>query len=162
MHPDHLRLLAENDIIASMQPIHTTSDMDTADRHWGTRSRYAYAFNTLIDAGTRLVFGSDAPVESPNPFWGLHAAVTRRRQSGYPSVDGWNPQERISLRQALESYTIHPAYAAGWENRLGRLAPGYMADLIVLPTDPFTVDPATLFTLQPERVMVNGEWVFGV
>ena len=162
LHPDHLRLLAENDIIASMQPIHTTSDMDTADRHWGDRSQYAYAFNTLLQMGTRLVFGSDAPVELPNPFWGLHAAVTRQRHSGYPSADGWNSQERISLRQALESYTIHPAYAAGWENRLGRLAPGYMADLIVLPTDPFTADPATLYTLQPERVMVNGEWVFGV
>jgi predicted amidohydrolase YtcJ len=161
LHPDHLRLLAENGIIASMQPIHTTSDMDTADQHWGTRSRYAYAFNTLLANGTRLVFGSDAPVESPNPFWGLHAAVTRQRHSGYPSRDGWYPLERLSLQQALESYTIHPAYAAGWENRLGRLAPGYLADLIVLPSDPFNTDPATLFTLQPERVMVNGEWVFG-
>jgi len=162
LHPDHLRLLADHDIIASMQPIHTTSDMDTADRHWGARSRYAYAFNTLLANRTRLVFGSDAPVESPNPFWGLHAAVTRQRHSGYPSADGWNPQERISLLQALESYTLHPAYAAGWENRLGRLAPGYLADLVVLPTDPFTSDPATLYDLQPERVMVNGEWVFGV
>jgi len=162
LHPDHLRLLAENGIIASMQPIHTTSDMDTADRHWGTRSRYAYAFNTLLANGTRLVFGSDAPVESPNPFWGLHAAVTRQRHSGYPSADGWYPLERLSLQQALESYTIHPAYAAGWENRLGRLAPGYMADLIVLPNDPFLADPETLYAIQPERVMVNGEWVFGV
>jgi len=162
LHSDHLRLLAENGIIASMQPIHTTSDMDTADRHWGTRSRYAYAFNTLLANGTRLVFGSDAPVESPNPFWGLYAAVTRQRHSGYPSIDGWYPQERLNLRQALESYTIHPAYAAGWENRLGRLAPGYLADLIVLPSDPFNMDTASLFTIQPERVMVNGEWVFGV
>lgn len=162
LHPDHLRLLAENGIIASMQPIHTTSDMDTADRHWGARSRYSYAFNTLLAKGTRLVFGSDAPVESPNPFWGLHAAVTRQRHSGYPSTDGWYPLERLSLQQALESYTVHPAYAAGWEHRLGRLAPGYLADLIVLPSDPFSMDPTNLFTIQPERVMVNGEWVFGV
>jgi len=145
-----------------MQPIHTTSDMDTADRYWGSRARYAYAFNTLQNAGTRLIFGSDAPVESPNPFWGIHAAVTRRRHSGYPSADGWNGQERITLQQALESYTIHPAFAAGREGHLGALAPGYHADLIVLPTDPFKMEPAELHTVKPDRVMVGGQWVSGV
>ena len=162
LNPDHLKLLAANGIIASMQPIHTTSDMDAADLHWGARSRFAYAFKTLQDAGTRLIFGSDAPVESPNPFWGLHAAVTRRRHSGYPSVDGWNPQERILLQHTLESYTFHPAFAAGWEDQLGRLAPGYYADLIVLPSDPFKMDPAELYTVKPNRVMVGGQWVFGI
>ncbi len=162
LHPDHLKLLAANQIIASMQPIHTTSDMDTADRYWGSRARYAYAFNTLQKAGTRLIFGSDAPVESPNPFWGIHAAVTRRRHSGYPSADGWNGQERITLQQALESYTIHPAFAAGREGHLGALAPGYHADLIVLPTDPFKMEPAELHTVKPDRVMVGGQWVSGV
>lgn len=161
LHPDDLTLLAHNDIIASMQPIHTTSDMDTADRYWGNRSKYAYAFNTLLEAGTRMVFGSDAPVESPNPFWGLHAAVTRQRRSGYPTPEGWNPQERISLQRALENYTVNPAYAAGWEDRVGKIAPGYHADLIVLPVDPFAIDPSELYNIHPDRVMVGGEWVLG-
>lgn len=161
LHPDHLKRLAELGIIASMQPIHATSDMDTADKVWRERARYAYAFKSLRDLGTRLIFGSDAPVESPNPFWGLHAAVTRRRHSGYPSVDGWQPQERLTLAQALESYTILPASAAGWGKQLGRLAPGCHADLIVLPVDPFQIDPSGVYQLKPDRVMVAGEWVFG-
>ncbi len=161
LRPDHLKRLAELGITASMQPIHATSDMDTADRYWGERARFAYAFNSLQERGTRLIFGSDAPVESPNPFWGLHAAVTRRRHTGYPSAEGWQPQERISLMQALEGYTLQPAAAAGWGQRLGRLAPGCYADLIVLPVDPFQVDPSGLFQLKPDRIMVAGEWVFG-
>lgn len=161
LHPDHLQLLADLGIVASMQPVHTTSDMDTADRYWGNRARYAYAFKTLRERGTRLIFGSDAPVESPNPFWGLHAAATRQRHSGYPSGDGWYPQERLPLSQALESYTIHPAHVAGWGDRVGRIAPGYHADLIVLPSDPFQIDPSELYRVKPDRVMIAGEWVVG-
>jgi predicted amidohydrolase YtcJ len=161
LHPDDLPLLARLGITASMQPIHATSDMDTADIYWGKRARYAYAFRSLRELGTRLIFGSDAPVESPNPFWGLHAAVTRQRHSGYPSPEGWYPQEKLTLQQALESYTIHPAHVAGWGNRIGRLAPGYHADLIVLPRDPFQIDPDELESLEPTRVMVGGEWVTG-
>ena len=161
LHPDDLPLLARLGITASMQPIHATSDMDTADIYWGKRARYAYAFRSLHELGTRLIFGSDAPVESPNPFWGLHAAVTRQRHSGYPSPEGWYPQEKLTLQQALESYTIHPAHVAGWGNRVGRLAPGYHADLIVLPRDPFQIDPAELVSIEPTRVMVGGERVTG-
>ena len=159
LHADHLNRLAELGVIASMQPIHATSDMDIANRFWGSRSRYAYAFQTLLQAGTRLAFGSDAPVESPNPFWGLHAAVTRRRQDGTPDAEGWYPEERLALKSALESYTIHPAFTAGWEKQLGRLAPGYLADLIVLDQDPFDLPPHDLYHLKPSAVMFAGEWV---
>lgn len=161
LHPEHISLLASLEIVASMQPVHTTSDMDTADRYWGERARYAYALKSLRDCGTRLIFGSDAPVESPNPFWGLHAAVTRRRHTGYPSENGWNPQERLGLTQALEGYTVNPADVAGWGKTVGRLAPGCHADLIVLPDDPFQIDPSSLYQIRPEWVMVAGEWVFG-
>jgi predicted amidohydrolase YtcJ len=160
LHADHLSHLAQLNIIASMQPIHATSDMEIADRFWGTRARYAYAFKTLQDNHTRLAFGSDAPVESPNPFWGIHAAVTRCRHNGHPAQDGWYPQERFDLQSSLESYTIHPAYTAGWENHLGRLAPGYFADLIVLAQDPFTLPTEQLFNLKPLATMVSGEWVW--
>jgi predicted amidohydrolase YtcJ len=142
-----------------MQPIHATSDMLMADQFWGGRSRLAYAMKTQLDFGARLALGSDAPVESPNPFWGLHAAVTRRRADGSPSVDGWYPEQKLTLSQAWEGYTLGPAYAAGLENRLGRLAPDHLADLIVLEKDPFDCDPNELLDLHSSATMVAGEWV---
>lgn len=160
LHPDDLHRLADLDLIASMQPIHATSDMDTADRYWGSRARLAYAFRSLLDAGTRLAFGSDAPVESPNPFLGLHAAVNRTRPSGYPGPQGWYPEQRIQLAEALAGYTTGPAYAAGLERRLGQLAPGFYADLIVLREDPFELPLQELHSLQPAATMVAGEWVW--
>jgi hypothetical protein len=160
IHPDHINRLAELGIIASMQPIHATSDYPMADRYWGARSRTAYALGDLLERGTRMTFGSDAPVESPNPFWGLHAAVTRRRQDGSPSPEGWYPHQRLSLDQALAGYTTGPAYAAGLENRLGRIAPGYLADLIVLPEDPFELNPDQLYAVQPAATMVGGRFVW--
>lgn len=161
LHPEDAPRLAELGVIASMQPIHATSDMLMADRHWGGRCHLAYAWKTQLDHGAVLAFGSDAPVESPNPFWGLHAAVTRRRQDGTPGPAGWYPQQRLTLHQALLAYTQGPAYAAGWEGRQGALAPGYFADLIVLERDPFECPPEALFTLRPQATMVGGEWVYG-
>jgi predicted amidohydrolase YtcJ len=160
VHPDDAGRLAELGIIASMQPLHATSDMRMADRHWGERTALAYAPRTQLQAGARLIFGSDAPVETPNPFLGLHAAVTRRRADGSPGADGWHPEQRLSLLEALHGYTSGPAYAAWMEDRLGRLAPGFLADLIVLESDPFKIDPHELRHLLPERTMVAGEWVY--
>lgn len=160
LHPDDYDRLAALDIIASVQPIHATSDMHTADRHWGRRSAGAYAFRTLLDRGTRLCFGSDAPVESPNPFLGLHAAVTRRRTDGDPGPDGWYPEQRLRLEEALAGFTTGPAYAAGLENKLGRLRPGYYADLIVLDEDPFDLPADELHRLQPAATMIGGKWVW--
>jgi len=160
IHPDDAARLAKLNVIASMQPIHATSDMLMADQFWGERSRLAYAMKTQLDFGARLALGSDAPVESPNPFWGLYAAVTRRRADGSPSIEGWYPEQKLTLAQAWEGYTLGPAYAAGIENRLGRLAPNHLADLIALDQDPFTCDPNELLTLQSSATMVNGDWVW--
>jgi predicted amidohydrolase YtcJ len=143
-----------------MQPIHATSDMLMADRFWGERSRLAYALKTQVDFGARLALGSDAPVESPNPFLGVHAAVTRRRPDGSPSAEGWYPEQKLTLSQAWEGFTLGPAFAAGMENRLGRLAAHHLADLIVLDQDPFTSHPDELLEVQPSATMVNGEWVY--
>ena len=151
---------AELDVIASMQPIHATSDFPTADQFWGARSKSAYAWNSLLESGTRMAFGSDAPVESPNPFWGLHAAVTRRRVDGSPGPEGWYPEQKISLTSALQGFTNGAAYAAGMENRLGKLSPGYHADLLVLDQDPFKVAPRQLRDMLPLATMVAGEWVY--
>jgi predicted amidohydrolase YtcJ len=160
IHPDDAARLGKMDIIASMQPIHATSDMLMADAFWGERSRLAYAWRTQLDHGARLALGSDAPVESPNPFLGLYAAVTRRRADGSPSPEGWYPEQKLTLAEAWEGFTLGPAYAANMENRLGRLAPGYLADLIVLEKDPFTCMPEELLTMQSSATMVGGEWVY--
>jgi predicted amidohydrolase YtcJ len=143
-----------------MQPIHATSDMLMADRYWGERTKYAYAPKTQLDLGTQVAFGSDAPVESPNPFWGIHAAVTRQRADGSRGPDGWHPEQRLSVQQAIEGFTTGAAYAAYAENRQGRLAPGALADLIVLEKDPFTCNPFELKDLRSSATMVGGEWVF--
>jgi hypothetical protein len=158
LHPDDIPRPAQLQIIASMQPIHATSDRIMADRHWGNRVRHAYAWRSLHRAGTTLAFGSDAPVESPNPFWGLHAAVTRRSRDGSPSPTGWVPEERVGLWEALRAYTSGPAFAAGMEQELGVLRPGALADLIVLAQDPFGCDPQDLWRLSPLAVMTGGQW----
>lgn len=162
LHPADLPRLAQLDVIASVQPIHATSDMYMAERYWGERSAGAYAYASLLASGARLAFGSDAPVESPNPFLGLHAAVTRRRINGEPQAEGWHPEQRLSLQSALHAFTTGPAYAAGLEDCLGKLSPGYLADLIVLDADPFTLDPHQISSLRPKSTMIAGEWVYSV
>src|SRR5690606_35674890 len=119
--PDDAPRLAQLNVVASMQPIHATSDMFMADQFWGERAKLAYAWKTQLDFGARLAFGSDAPVESPNPFWGLHAAITRRRADGSPSLDGWRAEQKVSAADAFAGYTLGAAYAATMEDRLGKL-----------------------------------------
>jgi predicted amidohydrolase YtcJ len=159
IHPDDAPRLAKLNVIASMQPIHATSDMFAADRYWGKRAELSYAWRTQLNYGAILAFGSDAPVESPNPFWGLHAAVTRQRADGSPSAEGWRAEQKLTLAEALSAYTFGAAYTANAENRLGRLAENYHADLIVLEEDPFKIAPADLLTISPSAVMINGEWI---
>ncbi|CAG0963386.1 N-substituted formamide deformylase [Anaerolineales bacterium] len=159
LHPDDAPRFAQLNVIASMQPIHALSDMLAADRLWGECSALAYAWRTQLNYGASLAFGSDAPVESPNPFWGLHAALTRRRVDGTPSADGWYPEQKLTLAEALSAYTYGAAYAANAENRLGKLAQNYLADLIVLEQDIFSVDPGDLLAMNASAVMINGEWV---
>ncbi|HEY5903660.1 MAG TPA: amidohydrolase family protein, partial [Anaerolineales bacterium] len=160
LHPDDASRLAELDVIASMQPIHAISDMLMADRFWGSRSALSYAWRTQLEHGAHIAFGSDAPVESPNPFLGLHAAVTRRRADGSPGPEGWYPEQKLTLEEALYAYTRGAAYAANAESRLGQLSPGYLADLIVLEQDPFEGDPDALLDMRPSATMLGGEWVW--
>jgi predicted amidohydrolase YtcJ len=160
IHPSDAGRLAELGVIASMQPIHAPSDMAMAERFWGERAAFSYAWRTQLAHGATLVFGSDAPVESPNPFWGLYAAVSRRRTDGSPGPEGWYPAQRLTVQEALLAYTAGPAYAAGLEHRLGRLARGFLADLILLDTDPFHCEPEALREILPSATMVGGEWVF--
>jgi hypothetical protein len=160
IHPDDLGRLARLDVVASMQPLHATSDMLMADTYWGRRTAWAYAWKSHLETGAHVAFGSDAPVESPNPFWGIHAAITRRRADGTPGPQGWHPEQRISLQQALEGFTIGPAYAAYAENRQGSLARGKLADLVVLERDPFASEPDDLRSMRSSATMIGGDWVF--
>jgi len=162
LHPDDLKKVIDTGVIASMQPIHILSDMFTADKHWGKRSRMAYAFGSLLKSGTHLILGSDAPVESPNPFIGISAAVTRRRENGDPGLSGWYPEERISIGDAKKAYSEIPAFVSGQGNRFGQIKAGLAADFIILPRNPGTIDPMELSHLLPEQVFVDGNCVFEI
>ncbi len=158
LQPDDLPRLAALGIIASVQPIHATDDMVAVERLWGARASHSYAFRSLLDSGATLALGSDVPVASPNPFWGIHAAVTRQRRDGTPP-DGWHPQERLTLAEAIAGYTLGPASAVGRGHILGRLAPGFLADVVVLDRNLFAIPPAMIADTRVEGVLFDGEWV---
>ncbi len=160
IHPQDVPRLAKMKIIASMQPIHATSDMLAADKYWGERAKLSYAWRTQAQQGAVLAFGSDAPVESPNPFRGLYAAVTRRKADGFPGIDGWYPEQKLTLMEALSGFTTGAAFAAGQELNQGRLAKGYLADLIVLQDDPFKKEVEQLLSMKSSATMVGGTWVY--
>ncbi len=157
--PSDQKRLAHSGIIASMQPIHAIHDAAMVDRYWGIRGKSAYAFRSLLDQGVPLAFGSDAPIEVFDPFLGLFAAVARRNElNRVPEGDVWYPEQRLTLSEALRAYTWGGAYAAGLEDRLGKLTPGYYADLAVLDRDIFQLPEDALLETNVSRVMVAGEW----
>jgi predicted amidohydrolase YtcJ len=158
LHPQDYNRLGQLGVIASMQPIHATSDMPTADRYWGRRCAGAYALRTQLQAGAVLAFGSDSPVEPLNPLFGVHAAVTRRRPDGSPDPEGWYPEQRLTVAEAVRGFAWGPAYAAGLEQRLGTLEVGRLADLVVLDRDIFTCDPMEIRDAQVLGTMVGGAW----
>jgi predicted amidohydrolase YtcJ len=158
IHPDDGHRLGELGIIASMQPIHATSDWEMADHYWGQRVRWSYNWRLQIEAGAVLAFGSDAPVEPFEPLKGIFAAVTRRRPDGAPGPDGWFPEARLDVDTALRGFTQGPAYAAGMERDLGMIAPGYLADLVVLDRDLYAVPPDEILHTQVLGTMIGGEW----
>ncbi|NOZ51018.1 MAG: amidohydrolase [Chloroflexi bacterium] len=159
LHPHDQPRLGALHITASMQPIHCPDDITNADRLWGQRSQNAFVFRTLLDSGATLAFGSDAPVASANPWWGIHAAVTRQRLDGSP-IGGWHPQQRLTVAEAIAAYTLGAATAIGRQQQQGRLAPGYLADLIVLDTDLFRCDPAQIPHTNVLLTMINGRIVY--
>jgi predicted amidohydrolase YtcJ len=158
--PADLARFGRNGIIASMQPVHQTSDREMAEARLGpNRLVGAYAWNSVLKAGGRLAFGTDTPVENANPFPGLAAAVTREDANGAPP-GGWLPQERVTREQALAAYTTGAAYASFAEDRIGRLAPGYRADFILVDTDPLESTPAQLRATKVLETWINGQRVY--
>lgn len=162
IHPSDVDRLADLTIIASMQPIHATSDYPIADAVWGAeRCAYAYNPRLQLDRGVVVCFGSDSPCDEFGALKGIHAAVTRRRPDGTPGADGWYPQARLSVDEALKAYTVSAAYAAGMEHKQGKLAPGYLADLAVLDRDLYAIPGDELLDVNVCGTMVDGVWRYG-
>ncbi len=132
--PIDLPRLAELGITASVQPIHATDDIDTANRFMGARGANMYSFRSLLDLGTLSVYGSDAPVANVNPYAGMQAAITRRRPERMDQP-AWYADECISIEQAIRGYTKAGPQAAGWQSVIGTIEPGKRADLVVLDRD---------------------------
>ena len=147
-------------IIASMQPTHQTSDRLMAEKRLDPpRLKCAYAWQSMLKTGAKLAFGTDFPVESPNPFPGLSAAISRQDINGQPP-GGWYPEQRITLEQALAAYTRGAAYAGFAEDRIGSLEPGKWADFVIVDRDPTKVTAQELARTQVLETWVAGKKVF--
>jgi predicted amidohydrolase YtcJ len=158
--PVDLPRFGKHGIIASMQPVHQTSDAKMAEARLGpARLGGAYAWKSMLGNKARLAFGSDYPVESPNPFAGWAAAFTRQDAQGQP-FGGWRPEEAVSREQAWRAFTIDAAFAGFGEKQFGHLAPGMRADFVVVDRDPLLASPAELRTTVVFETWVGGERVF--
>jgi hypothetical protein len=147
-------------VIGSMQPTHATSDMPWAEQRVGPeRVLGAYAWRRFRDAGVRLAFGSDFPVEAVNPMLGLHAAVTRQDDRGEPR-GGWYPNERVTAYEALRGFTLDAAYAGFAENEVGSISVGKRADFVVLSADPIDATPPALRAIEVLATYVDGAAVY--
>ena len=159
---DDIPRFVDLDLIASMQATHATSDMNMAeDRVGHERIKGAYAWRTFLKQGTHIAGGSDFPVESPNPFFGLHAAVTRQDHDGHPP-GGWYPEQGMTITEAVRSFTLDAAYAAHQEDALGTLEPGKWADFILIDQDIFKVEPAKIWKTRVLQTWVAGKSVYQV
>ena len=142
-------------VIPSMQPTHQSSDMYWEDRLGSERLKGAYAWRKLIDAGVVIAGGSDAPVESLNPLWGIYAAVTRQDHKGFPE-NGWYPEERMTMEEAVKMFTSWAAYASFEEDLKGTLETGKLADFTVLSKDIFTIEPPALLKTRVLMTVIGG------
>jgi predicted amidohydrolase YtcJ len=165
---EHAQVLTRDDIprfsrlgvIAAMQPVHCTSDMDWAEqRLCADRLAGAYAWRSLLEAGAHLCWGTDFPVEKVSALEGLYAARTRTHHDGTPP-GGWQAQETVDARTALELYTTGSAYGSFMEDRLGRIGTGFYADLTVLDGDPVACAPEDLLTMKVLATIVQGKVVY--
>jgi len=158
--PADIPLFGKHGIIASMQPVHQTSDRLMAEKRLGPdRLKGAYAWKSIAATGAKLAFGSDAPVELADPFAGMAAAISREGPDGEPA-GGWQPQERVTREEALAGYTVNGAYAGFAEGRFGRLVAGERADFLFVDRDPLLASPRELAQTQVLQVYVNGRLVW--
>lgn len=157
VHLDDIPRFKQLAVLPSMQPTHATSDKNMAEARIGKeRLKGAYAWQTFLRQGSKVVSGSDFPVELANPFFGLHAAVTRQDRENQPE-QGWLSHESLSLEQALKSFTLDAAYGAHQEQKLGSLQPGKWADFILVNKDIFNMPAADLWKTEVLETWVAGK-----
>lgn len=165
---EHAQILRKEDIdrfkslnvIASMQPLHVVTDKRFAEKRVGIENlQYAYAWNSLYETGAKIAFGSDYPVEPLNPLFGLYAAVTREDLQG-ESGDGWISKEKITMEKAIELYTLGSSYAEFMEDRKGKLANGYLADLVMFNQNLLTIRHDQILDTKVDYTIVGGNVVY--
>ncbi|HEV2318243.1 MAG TPA: amidohydrolase [Verrucomicrobiae bacterium] len=165
-HAQHLRAdeiprFGRQHVVASMQPYHAIDDGRWCEARLGPdRCRGTYSFRSLLDANTILAFGSDWTIAPLDPLTGIYAAVTRRTLDGR-NPDGWQPQEKISVAQTVRAYTVNSAYAEFAETVKGSIAPGKLADIVILDSDIFTMDPLNIMKARVLYTIMDGKVVFG-
>jgi len=165
---EHAQILTEDDVprfarlgvIASMQPTHCITDKRFCEKRIGKgRSRYAYAWKSLLDAGAELAFGTDYPVEPIDPLQGLYAAVTRKSRAGEQG-EGWFPEQKLSMEKAIELYTLGSAYAQFMEQRKGMIREGYLADMVIFDRDLLSIPPEDIMKARVDYTVVGGDVVY--
>jgi predicted amidohydrolase YtcJ len=165
---EHAQVVAAADIprfarlgvIASMQPVHCTSDMPWAEKRLGPeRVKGAYAWRSIIKTGAHLPLSSDFPGETLNPFYGIYAAVTRQDPAGNPG-GGWHPEQRLTLDEALRGYTLEAAYAEFEEASKGSIEEGKLADLVVISGDITGISPREFLSIKVLKTIVDGKVVY--
>jgi predicted amidohydrolase YtcJ len=160
IHPEDFQRFAELGVIASVQPYHAIDDGRWAEGRIGfTRCQTTYPFRTFIDNGVKMSFGSDWTVAPLNPLYGIYAAVTRRTIDG-ENPDGWFPEQKISVEEAVRAYTIGAAYAAYDEHDKGTITPGKYADLVLLSKNIFEIDPVDIENVEVVMTVVGGDVVY--
>ena len=160
VHPKDFARFARLGVIASVQPYHAIDDGRWAEQRIGhERCKTTYAFRTFLDNGVKMCFGSDWTVAPLNPLLGIYAAVTRRTTDG-KNPGGWFPEQKITVQEAVEAYTINNAYAAFEENEKGSIAAGKLADFVLLSDDIFSIDPAAIEHVYVVMTVLGGKIVY--
>jgi hypothetical protein len=161
LSPEDIPRLAKLGIVASMQPQHATEDMHFAESRLGPeRIKYAYIWRTLLDLGVVIATGTDYPSPTPyNPFYTLHAAVTRRDRDNNPP-GGWFPEQAMTREEALRAATMGGAYVMFAEDILGSIEVGKLADFVVIPVDYMTIPAEDIWKIEPEMTVIGGEIVY--
>jgi hypothetical protein len=160
LNADEIKRFAQTRVIASMQPYHAIDDGRWAETKIGhQRAKTTYAFRSLLDAGATLTFGSDWTVAPLNPILGIYAAVTRRTIDG-KNPNGWIPEQKITVDEALRCYTVNNAFAMFRENEIGRIAPGLRADIAVLSDDLFKTAPEKIDSVKVDMTIFDGNVIY--
>ena len=158
--PEDIMRFSQLQIIASVQPVHLISDVDMAQKLWSGQTSLRYPYASIFNSGAEIIFGSDAPIEEPKPLEAIEAAVTRKRRDGYPSINGWGPEERMSVKDALNAVTINPAQLKNLGGNFGAIRPGCAADLTILEKDLLTIDPCDISRIRILMTLAAGQLVY--